>query len=177
MRPRPGVLLAASPQMTDPNFTRTVIYLLDHGETGSLGFILNRPLDVPLKELWQEVPIGLADACLAAEGGPVDTHKGLLIHCDTSLPGAQLMAEGIAIGGDLLALTDRWPDGGDAIGPRLFLGHSGWTTGQLQTEIDEGAWIVRPGRLNLLVTPKPSTLLWQQINEGHSGGMPEPSRN
>ncbi len=177
MRPRSGVLLASSPQMSDPNFLRTVIYLLDHGKNGSLGFIINRALEIPLKELWQEVPLGLAEECLAAEGGPVDRHKGLLVHCDTSLPGAQLMAEGIAVGGDLIALTDRWQNGSDAVGPRLFLGHSGWSVGQLETEIEEGAWIVRPGRLDLLITPNPSDMLWQQVVEGHNGGTPEPSRN
>jgi putative transcriptional regulator len=87
------------------------------------------------------------------------------------------MAEGVAVGGDLIALADRWPAGADAIGPRLFLGHSGWTIGQLEAEIADGGWIVRPGRLDLLVAPNPSDLLWQQVIEGHNGGMPEPSRN
>jgi putative transcriptional regulator len=177
MRPRSGVLLVASPRLTDPNFLRAVVYLLDHGESGSLGFIVNRPLDVPLVELWNEVPAGLADARIAAEGGPVDKHKGLLLHGDLSLPGAQMMGEGVAVGGDLPALAERWITGGDHAGPRLFLGHSGWTAGQLEVEIGEGAWIVRPGRIDLLMTPKPSDLLWQQLLEGRAGGMPDPSRN
>lgn len=177
MRPRSGVFLVASPQLTDPNFVRSVVYLLDHSETGSLGFILNRPLDLPLGDLWSDAPGGLSEARIAAEGGPVDKHKGLLLHGDTTLAGAQLMGEGVAVGGDLTALQERWATGGDHNGPRLFLGHSGWTAGQLEQEIDEGAWLVRPGRLALLFDAQPSVLLWQLMVEGRSGGMPDPSRN
>ena len=177
MRPRSGVFLVASPQLTDPNFVRSVVYLLDHSDTGSLGFILNRPLDLPLGELWNEAPGGLVDALIAADGGPVDKHKGLLLHGDTTLAGAQPMGEGIAVGGDLAAMQERWATGGDHNGPRLFLGHSGWTAGQLDREIEEGAWLVRPGRLDLLFEVRPSELLWQHLVEGRSGGMPDPSRN
>jgi putative transcriptional regulator len=177
MRPRSGVLLVASPHLTDSNFVRSVVYLLDHGDGGSLGFIVNRPLDVPLSELWSDVPSGLAEARIAAEGGPVDKHKGLLLHGEPGLAGAQPMGDGVAVGGDVEALAKRWAGGGDRCGPRLFLGHSGWSTGQLQGEIDEGAWLVRPGRIGLLLDPLPSGLLWQHLVEGRSGGMPDPSRN
>lgn len=177
MRPRSGVLLVASPHLTDPNFLHSVVYLLDHGDSGSLGFIVNRPLDVPLSELWAEAPGGLAGSRIAAEGGPVDKHKGLLLHGDTNLVGAQLMGDGVAIGGDLDALGARWVSGEDHHGPRLFLGHSGWSAGQLMAEIEEGAWVVRPGRIDLLLAAQPSELLWQQLIEGHTGGMPDPSRN
>jgi putative transcriptional regulator len=177
MRPRPGVLLVASPQLDDPNFSRSVVFLVDHNKTGSLGFIINRALDMPLKDLWANVPHGLSDLCIAAEGGPVDRHKGLLLHGDTSIIGAQIMAEGVAVGGDLLALTDRWQSGADDMGPRLFLGHSGWQPGQLDAEIEQGSWIVRPGRLHLLFGTQPADSLWRQLIEGGGSGMPEPSLN
>jgi putative transcriptional regulator len=177
MRPRSGVLLVASPHLTDANFERSVVYLLDHGDSGSLGFIVNRPLDVPLSDLWNEVPGGLATARIAAEGGPVDKHKGLLLHGDANLPGAQLMSDGVVVGGDLVAIAERWGAGADQLGPRLFLGHSGWAAGQLDQEIEDGAWVVRPGRVALLFDPTPSPLLWQHLVEGRTGGMPDPSRN
>src|SRR5688572_16292688 len=162
MRPRPGVLLVASPQLSDPNFVRTVVYLLDHSDSGSLGFIVNRPLDVQLGELWREAPGGLPEAYIRAEGGPVDKHKGLLLHGDTTLAGTQLMGDGIAVGGDLAALQERWATGGDHLGPRLFLGHSGWTAGQLDREIEEGAWLVRPGRIDLLRSEEHTSELQSQ---------------
>lgn len=177
MRPRAGVLLVASPHLSDPNFVRSVVYLIDHGENGSLGFIVNRPLELPLSELWGDAPGGLSEARIAAEGGPVDKNKGLLLHGDLALSGAQPMGDGIAVGGNLDAIQQRWATGGDHYGPRLFLGHSGWSDGQLEREIEEGAWLVRPGRLDLVFGAQPSDLLWQHLVEGRTGGMPDPSRN
>lgn len=171
------MVLVASLRLTDPNFARSVVYLLDHGDHGSLGFIVNRPLDLPLRELWNEVPTCLADAPLAAEGGPVEPDKGLLLHHCLDLVGAQHLAEGVVVGGDPAALAKRYARGGDATGPRLFLGHSGWAPGQLLAELEEGAWILRPGRLDLLLEPRPPTTLWQQLSEGGHVGLPDPSMN
>ncbi len=115
-------------------------------------------------------------ARLAGEGGPVDRHKGLLLHACMDLAGAHPVSPTVAVGGDAAALAARWPDGGDLSGPRLFLGHSGWGLGQLERELEEGAWILRPGRPELLLDPYPPAGLWQQLIEGRHG-MPDPSRN
>ncbi len=172
-----GMLLVASAQLSDPNFVRTVVYLLDHNDGGTLGFIINRPLDVPLSELWGEVPTCLANARVAAEGGPVDRHKGLLLHRCVELEGAQRMSAGFAVGGEIEALAARFAEGCDDSGPRLFLGHSAWAPGQLLTEIENGAWILRAGRPDLLLAPLPSATLWEQLAEGRVNGMPDPSVN
>ncbi len=179
MKPSAGTILVASPQLTDANFARSVIYILDHGENGTLGFIINRPLEAVLGDIWSEVPAGLASAKAAAEGGPVEQAKGLLLHGCMDLPGAQAMGPGveIAVGGDADALAERYRDGCDATGPRLFLGHSGWMPGQLDAEIGQGSWLVRPGRKELLLDIAPPKNLWQQLVEGRTGGLPEPSVN
>jgi putative transcriptional regulator len=176
MDPAAGMLLVASPRLEDANFRHSVVYLVEHNDTGTLGFIINRPLELPLSELWSEVPPGLAVARLAGEGGPVDRHKGLLLHACMDLAGAHPVSPTVAVGGDVDALAARWPDGGDVSGPRLFLGHSGWGLGQLERELEEGAWILRPGRPELLFDPYPAVGLWQQLIEGRYG-MPDPSRN
>jgi putative transcriptional regulator len=177
MDPEAGMLLVASPALNEPAFMRTVIYLLEHDEDGTLGFILNRPIDIVLSDLWRECPAGLVQCKVAAEGGPVDRNKGLLLHTCVDLPGAQGMGCGLAVGGDLDELAKRYANGNDHTGPRLFLGHSGWRPGQLQSEIEEGSWIVRPGKAELVVDHRPSPNLWQHLSEGHSGGLPEPSVN
>jgi putative transcriptional regulator len=171
------MLLVASPELTDPNFVRTVVFLLDHGDKGTLGFVINRPLSQPLSEIWSEVPEGLAEAKAASEGGPVDRTKGLLLHGCTDLPGAQTMANGIAVGGDLDALAERYRDGCDASGPRLFLGHSGWLAGQLENELREGAWLLRHGHRDLLLDILPPANLWKMAMENRLGGLPDPSVN
>jgi putative transcriptional regulator len=177
MTPVAGMLLVASPQLSDPNFLRTVVYLLDHSDNGTLGFVINRPLDVPLRELWGEVPAQLADLRVAAEGGPVDRHKGLLLHRCGDLKGAQPLSAGFAIGGEIEALAERFSSGTDGHGPRLFLGHSGWAPGQLLAELEEGAWLLRAGRPEQLLNPQPGASWWQQLVEGRAGGMTDPSRN
>ncbi len=177
MDPAPGRLLVASPALTDANFVRSVIYLIEHSAQGTLGVIINRPIDMPLADIWSEVPEGLAQARTAAQGGPVEPDKGLLLHACADLDGAGTMGKGICVGGSIEALAERFRSGPDQQGPRLFLGHSGWSPGQLDNEIDEGGWIVRSGRPGQLFDPRPSPNLWQQLAEGRSVGLHDPSPN
>lgn len=176
MLPCSGCFLIASTRLTDAHFARSVVYLVDHDEDGTLGFIVNRPLKTPLGEIWEEAPSGLRGCRVAAEGGPVEGGKGLLLHADLSLAGAQPMGCGLAVGGDEAALALRFAGGADAQGPRLFLGHSGWAPGQLDQEILQGAWTVRPGELAILLAPDPGEGLWERLASGR-GGLPEPSVN
>lgn len=176
MRPNAGMLLIASQDLADPNFLRTVIYLVEHGDDGTLGFIVNRPLEIPLKDLWGDCPACLADTRIAAEGGPVERNKGLLLHGCPDLTGAQPMGPGLAVGGDLDALAERYARGDDTTGPRLYLGHSGWSPGQLDRELEEGTWLLRPGRPDFAIAPPDPLTLWQFLVTGHHG-LTEPSVN
>ena len=175
MEPAPGVFLVASPTLGDPHVMRSVVYLLEHGPEGPFGVIVNRALDLPLRELWGEVPTQLAEVRIAAEGGPVNRHHGLLLHGLPDLIGAQDMGHGLALGGDLDQLAQRWSTGPDSHGPRLFLGHSGWGAGQLAAEMAQGTWIVRPGRSAAVIQAKPDPDLWEQLVAGP--GLPRPSLN
>ena len=176
MDPSAGCLLVASRDLADPNFMRSVIYLMEHDAQGTLGFIVNRPVDIILSDLWAECPTELGDIRIACEGGPVERQKGLLLHACPELSGCQPMGQGIAIGGDLDALVDRFQNGADHRGPRLFLGHSGWAPDQLDREIAEGSWIVRPGSSRILLDNHPAETLWESLmDEGL--GLPEPSLN
>lgn len=177
MVPTAGMLLVATPELTDPNFARTVIYLMEHSPQATLGFVINRPHPRPLGDIWSEVPGGLAACRAAAEGGPVEPLKGLLLHGCPELPGVQAMAYGVAVGGDLDALAARYRSGCDATGPRLFLGHSGWTAGQLERELGEGTWILRPGSAEVLLDINPPDDLWQRLLEGRAATLPRPSPN
>ncbi len=179
--PAPGVLLVASQRLTDPSFLRSVVYLVEHSDDGSLGFIVNRPLDIPLADLWSDCPACLGTCTVAGEGGPVERHKGLLLHGVGDIPGAAAMGAGVFIGGDLTRIADRWAGGPDERGPRLLLGHSGWAPGQLEREIAEGAWLLRPGSADLLITGGDPERLWFRLGgpggPGGGRGLPEPSLN
>ena len=171
-----GVLLVASPVLTDPNFMRTVVYILEHTSGGTLGLIVNRPLDVPLGDLWDECPGSLAEASLCAEGGPVDRHKGLLLHGYVELEDTYQLAEGVAVGGDPQELHSLSQDDRGRSGPRLFLGHAGWQPGQLDDEVASGSWIVRTGHPVLLLNPTPPEDLWQELVTS-GAETPDPSAN
>ena len=175
MKPAAGTILVASPNLGDASFMRAVVYLLEHNDAGSMGLIVNRPLDTPLSAIWEDVPGVLAAARVAAEGGPVERDRGLLLHGQPDLPGCQSLGSGVAIGGELAALARRFAGGINGCGPRLFLGHSGWGPGQLAEEVLQSSWLVRPGRLDhLLVAPIGD--VWRRLLDGGQG-LPEPSVN
>ena len=176
MRVAPGCFLVAAQTLGDPNFMRSVVFVLEHNEAGTMGLIINRPLDMPLSAIWEEAPAGLAAATVAAEGGPVERDRGLLLHGLPDLPGCQRIAAGLAIGGAVAALAARYEAGADLSGPRLFLGHSGWGPEQLAGEIEQGAWLVRPGNLDHVLVAPPADL-WRRLLEGGGAGLPLPSVN
>jgi putative transcriptional regulator len=176
VKPETGCFLVAAPQLTDPNFHRTVVFLLEHGAGGSMGLIVNRPLDMALSEIWEGVPACLAEASIAADGGPVERDRGILLHGCVDLPGAQVVGAGLAVGGAIPAIADRFPTGAGILGPRLFLGHSGWGTGQLAGEVAQGAWLVRPGRLDQLLSAPPEDL-WRRLTDEPPAPGAGPSLN
>lgn len=166
MKPAAGMVLVASPLLTDPHFAQTVVFLIEHGERGSMGLIVNRPLAERLGDLWAEVPPALAHAAIAADGGPVGRTGGLILHGCTDLPGAQELVPGLAAGGAIEAIAARFPTGPGRLGPRLFLGHSGWSAGQLAGEISHGSWLLRHGRLDWVLGPDHGDGLWKTLVSG-----------
>src|SRR5262249_35991359 len=142
----PGVLLVASPALRDPNFMRTVIYMLDHHGEGSVGVVLNRPSEVTLLDVLPQWCNLAAQPRTLFVGGPVETNAAL---CLSELrPGARL--DGWTAVAGPVGLTDLDADP-DRIGVqvsqlRVFAGYAGWGAGQLADEIAEGAWLVVAGR-------------------------------
>lgn len=161
--PRPGCLLVAKPMLSDPHFMRSVVFLLEYNEGGALGLVINRPLQLPLGELWEECPEQLGTMRLCGEGGPVDRDKGLLLHRNLTLTGAFDLGCGLAVGGDPLALGQRFSAGPNESGPRLYLGHAAWAPEQLESEIQEGSWLVRRGNPALVIEAEPAEDVWQEL--------------
>jgi putative transcriptional regulator len=138
--PAPGILLIADPFLKDPNFTRTVILLAEHQDTGSLGFVLNKPLDYTLDDLVPEAP----DLKLPIfSGGPVQVDTLHFLHAYPDLiPGSRRLSDGLSWGGDF-ELTLSLLRSGD-IDPcliRFYVGYSGWSGGQLETELKGKTWL------------------------------------
>lgn len=139
-----GRLLVAREELRDPNFHRTVIFLLEHDPRGAMGLVINRRLGgVPLKELLEEMGVDVEadDAEIAAHyGGPVDPERSFLLHSDDAmLETSQKLPGGFAVSVDPEMLR-RILEGGGPKDFRFILGYAGWGPGQLEAEIARGTW-------------------------------------
>ncbi|MEJ2880743.1 YqgE/AlgH family protein [Pedobacter sp. GR22-6] len=139
--PSQGKLLISEPFLMDPNFKRSVVLLTEHGEEGTVGFILNHPSALLLKDLIPEM--GEADFPVYI-GGPVATDTVHFIHrCYDKLNDGEEIAKGIYWGGNFEALKILIAN--NSISPeeiKFFIGYSGWGEQQLKDEIEENTWIV-----------------------------------
>ena len=144
--------LIAMPGMADDTFAGTVVYLCEHNEKGALGLVINKPIDIKLRSLFEKVELNLSQEELAEQpvyfGGPVQTERGFVLH--ESLGGED--DEGghynstLSIPGGLEMTTSK--DVLEALshgaGPKkilVTLGYSGWGAGQLEDEMSRNSWI------------------------------------
>lgn len=141
--------LIAMPGMGDGNFAGTVVYLCEHNDKGALGLVINRPIDINLKHLFEKVDLSLDRSDLAERpvylGGPVQTERGFVLHESLGDEGGHYNST-LKIEGGLEMTTSR--DVLEALsngaGPRkvfITLGYSGWTAGQLEEEISRNGWL------------------------------------
>lgn len=143
-----GQLLIAMPAMTDPRFVRSVIYLCAHTPDGAMGLVVNRPIVKPsfddlLRQL-DVVPVPPARRIRLCAGGPVDNARGFVLHtADWTGEGSLRVNEGLALTASLDVLKAIAEGGGPREG-LLALGYAGWGPGQLDTEIQQNAWLSVP---------------------------------
>jgi len=144
--PSPGNLLVAHPSMLDPNFRKTVVFLTVHNSAeGSLGVIVNRPLDKTLGEFDSGLTASLLADVPLFEGGPVAPDKLILVAWKwVADVGTFQLYFGID-GEKAKQLFQEDP----AYQIRGFLGHSGWGEGQLEGELQQGAWVLSGWRPEL----------------------------
>ncbi|MCP5151397.1 MAG: YqgE/AlgH family protein [Ectothiorhodospiraceae bacterium] len=146
--------LIAMPSLADPNFRRTVTFVCAHGEDGAMGIVINRPLDIDLGEVFDQMSItGGSDEVRARpvlQGGPVQRERGFVLHeplgaWESVLPVTPEV--GVATSRDILAAIAAGE------GPRsalVALGYAGWGAGQLEREMVENAWLSGPADRELI---------------------------
>jgi putative transcriptional regulator len=159
----PGLLLAM-PQLADPNFSRSVVLMIEHGEQGSFGLVINHPSPIRAAELLDSLEMSWRgeDTAVVWAGGPVSPSTGWVLHEPISIAAAG--------GGGTIEITSRIslsmsPERLRALASqpprniRLLLGYSSWGPGQLAHEMARGAWLhtgVDPG----LVFETPADEIW-----------------
>ena len=140
INPAPGILLIADPFLKDPNFLRTVVFLCEHKEDGSFGFVLNRKYENTLDELLPEL---IGHQLPVYYGGPVQIDTIHFLHqYPDQIPGGHEILKGVYWGGDFEAVVNLIKnDDIDAGKIRFYIGYSGWSTGQLKEEMIEKTWL------------------------------------
>jgi len=141
LSPEKGSVLISEPFMTDEHFKRSVVYLCEHNEDGSFGFVLNNFLDISLSELVEDI---VNEEFKVSFGGPVSPDNLFYVHTlKDELNGSYEVMPGLYTGGkfeDLIPLINTGVITPNEI--RFFLGYSGWEAGQLDTELSVSSWIV-----------------------------------
>ncbi|MGC5361929.1 YqgE/AlgH family protein [Streptomyces sp. DT24] len=173
-----GRLLVATPALTDPNFARAVVLLLDHDEEGSLGVVLNRPTPIGVGDILGSWAGLIGEPGVVFQGGPVSLDAALGV---AVIPGGEGPRPGppSGPGGAERAGPVGWRRVHGAIGLvdletppellaaalgslRIFAGYAGWGPGQLENELTEGAWYVVESEPGDVSSPDPEGL-WRAV--------------
>ncbi len=140
-KPKKGRILISEPFLGDQYFKRSVVFLTEHNKEGSVGFVLNKPVNVEMKEVVKDFPDVNSPVSM---GGPVGTDSVHYIHTlGEMIPESVPVYKDIYWGGDFTTVKDLLASGlisNDKI--RFFVGYSGWAPKQLANEISVNSWVI-----------------------------------
>ena len=161
IHPSRGKLLIAEPSiLNDKSFNRSVIYLTEHTDEGSIGFILNKPTEFILGDLIPEINCDF----IIYNGGPVEQENLYFIHkLPELIPGSIHIANNIYWGGNFDFLTTLLKNNSiKATDIRFFLGYSGWNSNQLETELKSNSWVVTENIYKKTIIEKDYESFWKE---------------
>lgn len=160
----PGFLVAL-PQLRDANFARTVVLVVEHGDDGAMGIIVNKPLPIPdLRDVSLTHDIELdthIEDLRIFQGGFVETERGFLLHDNPKLAESVSILPGLFLSGSVDSLRATLMNAEQAKF-RLCLGYAGWAPGQLERELCEGCWLpVEASAHHIFGTP--TDQIWDSV--------------
>ena len=161
LKPKKGKLLIAEPSLTgDVSFNRSVVLLAEHNSEGSVGFILNKPLNYSMNDLVEEILVPFP----VYNGGPVEQDNLYFIHKVPHLISNSVeISDGIYWGADFettVALINQQKINQNDI--RFFLGYSGWASLQLDQELLSKSWIVVQNQYESDIIRKSTQAFWRE---------------
>lgn len=142
-------LLIAMPSLGDPNFSHTVTLVCEHTERGALGIVLNRPLNMRLGDVLEQLSLPNSNPSLAGQsvlcGGPVQTDRGFVLHRPTE----KVWDSTLNVSDTLRVTTSRdvlesMARGEEPAQATMALGYAGWEAGQLEEEMRQNSWLTAP---------------------------------
>jgi putative transcriptional regulator len=156
-----GQLLIAEPSIIgDLSFNRSVILLADHNHDGSVGFILNKPLEYTINDLIPDIEASFK----IYNGGPVEQDNLYFIHTIPELiTGSIEISNGIFWGGDFELTKSLINEGKiNKENIRFFLGYTGWSANQLESELQSNSWIIATNNYKSSILSKSSSQFWKE---------------
>lgn len=154
-----GQLLISSSGLFDPNFRHTVVLIGQHTAEGALGVVLNRPTDTPVSEVIPALSELVRPDELLFHGGPVELGSPVLVAEMTDPAVAD-----IPVFGPVGFLTGEVSEEQRAgiVRARVFVGYSGWDSGQLEAEMAHDSWVLDPARIEDVFSGDPEQL-WHEV--------------
>jgi putative transcriptional regulator len=176
-----GQLLVAAPSLLDPNFSRTVVLVGEHGDDGAMGVVLNRRSEVTVDEAVPALTEIVDGEELVHVGGPVHPQAIVVLGEFDDPERAGVLVFGTV--GFLPGEIEEASDLGELARARVFAGYAGWGPGQLEGELAESAWIIEPAVPDDVFTLDPDQL-WSSVLRRKGGSFtllatmpPDPSLN
>ena len=171
-----GRLLAASQNLRDPNFFRTVVLILEHGE-GALGVVLNRPSSVTIAQAAPAWSGLISQPQVVFNGGPVERSAAIALARNEGIAAPEGAFTALS---EQLGMVDLSREPIELIGIisdlRIFSGYAGWSPGQLEEEIDAGGWLVLDSAGFDPLTADPAVLWNAAVGEASAGRVLQPGR-
>lgn len=165
LRVEAGTLLAAFPDMLDPNFMHSVVLICQHSEQGAYGVVTNRATGLVVKKLLSHHPLLGRSNFPVFLGGPVDHNTLQFVHMvPEKIPGGLSIDGKLWLGGELDALGTYLTENPRVARRkvRLFLGYAGWSAGQLDTELGTGSWLPAPPATDAIFG-EPGETTWRRV--------------
>jgi putative transcriptional regulator len=158
----PGFLIAV-PQLMEPEFKQTVVFLLERNEDGAVGVVVNRESPMLLKDLCEDHQIEYSgeEDKLVRRGGPVAPEQGLVLYgAEHPDPEGREICEGLHVSAsrETLGRLCTLPSGRF----HCYSGYAGWGPGQLEREIEEGAWVYAPADPHSIFDVEPEKM-WSDV--------------
>ena len=157
-------ILISMPHMNDPFFSKSVVYICEHGNGGAMGMIINKNLDAPeLRGIFDEIfKVEKSFNTIKSStffGGPVLLEKGIILHhSDYLSPKSISISKSVSLTSDKGALEDLKRE--EKVPFKLLLGHAGWSAGQLEREIENGDWLIQSTTSDFIFN-LPANQMWE----------------
>jgi putative transcriptional regulator len=155
--------LIAMPTMADPHFANALTYVCEHNQDGALGIVINKPIDMTLSSLFEQIDVPLHDAALGDApvlfGGPVQVDRGFVLHRPLGNWQSTLAISdemGLTTSKDILEAVGRGQGPQNVL---ISLGYAGWSAGQLEAELAQNAWLTVAADIGVLFSLPPERRL------------------